>query len=257
MNRIRTDGAAAATFLNGAVADGLVQDILLLGGEPLHHPDIELLIGRLDMPPIVTTNASRLVTDTAFRRRFARLRLKALNISLPHHSEARRAEVMGVHLFDNGALAAALAELPFPVRINCLLLRGWIDDVAGVEAMARFGATLGAGELKAAELTATDTAAHDFVAPEVREFNRQHYVRIPDEGMAALAHREGGTHFWRLVDGVRVLFNAAPDVALPGGRDRDGGLYHRVLFNDGMLGNSWRRADGMRATPITVKGPTP
>jgi MoaA/NifB/PqqE/SkfB family radical SAM enzyme len=241
----RLDGGRVVAVVNDAIRRGLVGDVLLLGGEPLYHPDIEAMVRGLLRPPIITSNGTRLVRDRAFRERFARLPVKALNISLPHYDAVRRREVMGRHLFDNGELSEALSGLPFPVRVNCLLMKGYVDSLDEIEKMAAFCAGLGVRELKMGELTARDPGIHDFVAPEVVAFNRAHYVAVPVPDIARHLHRVGGTVAWRKFSGVDVLFNAAPNVAQRGGLDEDGNHYHYVLFNDGRIGFSWRRADGL------------
>jgi molybdenum cofactor biosynthesis enzyme MoaA len=207
-----------AHIINKAVGQNLVEDILLLGGEPLYFDGIIELIQALNKAPIITTNMHRLVAEKDFLYELSRLRIKALNISLPHYDENKRAKVMGRFLFTNMELATALSELSLPVYVNTLLIKGCIDNIAEIERMAEFCSENGAIGLKVRELTAINRNIHDFVSPEIIEFN------------------------------------APPDRAMKGGRDITGKHYHRVLFNDGFWGYSWRRHDGLFQISEVEKG---
>ncbi len=239
------DWHSFADIINELVECGLVEDILLLGGEPLYFRGIIELIQALQMSPIVTTNAHRIIADRKFMEEFRKLRIKALNISLPHYDDNKRAELMGSYLFTNYELKEVLPLLPFNVRANTLLIRDYIEDVAGIERMATLCADVGITELKVAELTGTNFAIHDFIRDEVIRFNKNNRIEIPDNQFRNICHETGGTVFWKTIFGVKVFFNSPPDVAMRGGRNKDGSFYHRVLFNDGSLGYSWRRKDGL------------
>lgn len=231
------------TIINQMIDEDMVTDVLLLGGEPLYVKGIIDLIHSLKKPPIITTNAHRLVHDKGFREEFSKLPIKAVNISLPHYDDNGRSELMGSYLFSNRALQEALQHLPFSLRVNTLLIKGYIDNVSEIERLANWCIEMGVTGLKVAELTARRPEIHDFIRNEVIEFNRDHYIPIPDPKLRETCYKEGGTVFWREISGCSVFFNAPPDKALSGGKDRTGNFYHRVLFNDGLLGYSWRRAD--------------
>lgn len=234
-----------ATNINRLIDLGMVQDVLLLGGEPLYFEGILDLIKALKIPPIITTNGHRLVSDQKFLADFVKLKIRALNISLSHYDESKRAELMQRHLFSNNDLKKALGHLPFAFRINTLLLKGYIDSRKEIEKMARFCAEIGASELKVGELVGRSAVIHDFIETGVVKFNYDHYTPIPIKKLFQLCHEQGGTFPWKKIHGVSVLFNAPPDIALAGGKASDGTHYHRVLFNDGLLGYSWRREDGL------------
>jgi MoaA/NifB/PqqE/SkfB family radical SAM enzyme len=243
-----------AHIINKAVGQNLVEDILLLGGEPLYFDGIIELIQALNKAPIITTNMHRLVAEKDFLYELSRLRIKALNISLPHYDENKRAKVMGRFLFTNMELATALSELSLPVYVNTLLIKGCIDNIAEIERMAEFCSENGAIGLKVRELTAINRNIHDFVSPEIIEFNRNHYIPIPVKSLYAQCHKNGGTFFWKNIHNIPVVFNAPPDRAMKGGRDITGKHYHRVLFNDGFWGYSWRRHDGLFQISEVEKG---
>lgn len=234
-----------AKDINHLIDLGMVTDILLLGGEPLYFEGILDLIKALKIPPIITTNGHRLVNDPKFLVAFSQLKIRALNISLSHYDESKRAELMQRHLFSNQDLKTALKKLPYAVRINTLLLKDYLDSKSEIEEMAAFCHDIGATELKVGEVTGRNPVIHDFIESEVVRFNGDHFVPIPVKKYFDLCHQEGGTYPWKEIHGVSVLFNAPPDIALAGGRAMDGTHYHRVLFNDGLLGYSWRREDGL------------
>lgn len=234
-----------ATDINRMTDLGMVTDVLLLGGEPLYFEGILDLIKALKIPPIITTNGHRLVADPDFLEEFKHLNIRALNISLSHYDEAKRAELMQRDLFSNEELKQALKKLPFSLRINNLLLKGYIDSEVEVKKMARLCHELGVKELKVGETIGRNPEIHDFIENQVIQFNHDHYTPIPIPEIRNHCHQAGGTFLWKTIDGVSVFFNAPPDMALAGGKATDGSHYHRVLFNDGLLGYSWRREDGL------------
>lgn len=226
-----------STDINHLIDLGMVSDVLILGGEPLYFDGILDLIKSLKVPPIITTNGHRLVNDPKFLNEFRKLKIRALNISLSHYDESKRAELMNRCLFFNDEIKKTIKKLPYGVRINTLLLKGYLDSPAEIEKMAVFCSKIGATELKVGETIGRNPVIHDFIENDVIRFNRDHFVPIPDRKMFELCHKNGGTFPWKVIHGVSVMFNAPPD-------SLSGTHYHRVLFNDGKLGYSWRREDG-------------
>jgi MoaA/NifB/PqqE/SkfB family radical SAM enzyme len=238
-----------AEAINTGIEHDAVSDVLLLGGEPLYFCGILELIKVLKIAPIITTNAHRLVSDRTFFDEFCNANIKALNISLPHYDEKKRSKIMGSLLFSNEEIKKVLRRLSFDVRINTLLVKDYINTLSEIEKMAEFCAEIGASELKVGELTARNPSIHDFIRDEVTIFNRDHYVEIPVPEFRDECHKNGGTLFWKKIAGVSVYFNSPPEKALSGGKDESGKYYHRVLFNDGYWGYSWRRDDGLFLFP--------
>lgn len=234
-----------AAEINNLIEQGLVSDVLLLGGEPLYFRGILELVNALTIPPIITTNGHRLIHDSGFRSEFSKLKLRGLNFSLPHYAERQRTRLMGQLLATNQQLRETISQLPFPVRVNTLLLKNYIDSLTEVQVMAYFCQSIGAKELKVGEVTARNPAYHDFIQEQVVRFNSDHYVPIPDAQCWQECHKQGGTSFFADIDGVRVFFNAPPDYV-----DKSK-PYFRVLFNDGALGYTWRREDGLIREPRT------
>ena len=228
-----------AKRVNTLIAEGKVSDVLLLGGEPLYFKGILELIQALDIPPIITTNGSRLVQDPAFLKAITKLKVRGFNISLPHYSEKQRLRLMGKLPATNAQLKEVIRELPFKVRVNSILLKNYIDSLTEVQMMAYFCKSIGAKELKMAEVTARNPLYHDFIQDDVVAFNQAHHIPIPDVPCRQECHTKGGTAWFGEINGVQVYFNAPPEKI-----DKDKPWF-RVLFNDGALGYTWRREDGV------------
>ena len=246
------DKSTAEDFIqniNFMLSNNMVSDVLLLGGEPLYFRGILDVIDKIGTKPIITTNAHRLVFDLDFRKEFIARndKIKALNISIPHYNSKVRDNIMGYKGFTNHHLRDLMNDIDgrINVRINTPIIKEYIQTEEDISSMAEFVKHVGAIELKMVELTGKDKSSHTFIRPEVLQFNTYSYAPIPDTDLLIRCHKFGGTLFWKYIKGIRVYFNAPPDNALCGGMDSTGKYYHRVLFNDGKIGFSWNRADGL------------
>ena len=76
--------------------------------------------------------------------------------------------------------------------------------------------------MKFGELTGVNPSTHDFVDCAVLQYNQAQYCPVPVREMREVCHSIGGTHPYKTVDGVEILFNSAPDFALAGGKDKEG-----------------------------------
>ncbi len=260
-NRVSEKGLDWENFvvpINELVEAELISDLLLLGGEPLYFPGIIQLIKSLKLKPIITTNGYRLIKDKVFLHDFLAVaqNIRALNISLPHYLEDKRAKLSGTgHSFSNEELIEMTRQLApnLRVRINTLLIRGYIDNLDEIGAMIALCERMGIEELKIGELTGRKSSIHGFIQPKTVQFNAENYISIPDEEYREKCHNEGGTIFWKQVGSVRVFFNAPPDIAMSGGKDANGNYYHRVLFEDGLIGFSWDREKDGVIDPNTLR----
>lgn len=227
----------------------MIQDILLLGGEPIHHPYIIEVIRNLPIPPIITTNAQRLTTDRFFLEEISRLSIRAINFSIPHHSQKIRQDIMKYRSFNNGQLrdtVGILNERDIPSRMNTVLLKSHTSSLKDIEEMISFREEMGFKEIKFRELIGHDEHIHDFINDDVLSFNKQEYTPVPVTELYQKYHEFGGSHLWKITEsGTSVFFNTPSDFAISGGFDKEGNRYHRILFNDGKIGYSWRRDDGI------------
>jgi molybdenum cofactor biosynthesis enzyme MoaA len=241
------DDSSVLNFLKKAnylIDNSLVDDVLLLGGEPLFYRHILKIVNGLHVKPIITTNAYRLKDDN-FIKQFNFTKIKAINISIPHYDENKRKKLIGAPCLSNDDLKHIISEVPIPVRINTLLMNGFIDTKTEVNKMIKFAKWIGASSIKIGELTGINRHTHDFIDESVLRFNKSHYCPIPFKEMYKKCHKFGGSHLFKKSNNFEVYFNSAPDYAISGGKDLKGKYYHIVLFNDGMMGFSWRRSDGL------------
>ena len=115
-----------ALKINSMIGRKEVTDVLLLGGEPLYFPGIIDLVRALEVSPIITTNGHRLAHNPKFLHDFKILPLQALNISIEHYDPKKRDLLARTSLYENDEIVAAVKQLPFPVRINFLLLKRFL-----------------------------------------------------------------------------------------------------------------------------------
>lgn len=244
-----------AADINALTDAGLVSEVLLLGGEPLYYRGLEELCKSIKIKPIITTNGCRLMDDPRFLKRFSKLPIAALNISVPHYEPDKRVALMRYKGFSNQALFAALRVLTMPVRINTLLVKKYIDSLTEMGKMILFARQAGVKELAFKELTASDPALHDFIADPVLAFNAKNYVRIKE--ICDACGVKGNTVTWKTVAGLKVLYTgtATRDLSTRDHEDfiRKYGPVQRVLFNDGKIGFTWRREDGVKTVSEMIQ----
>ncbi len=241
------DSSSPDIFLRKAnylIDSSLIDEVLLLGGEPLYYPYITGIINGLHINPIITTNAHRLL-DAAFCRQLDFKKIKAMNISIHHYDPYKRREVTGSSCLSNADLERIVRQVGIPIRMNALLMKDYIGSEQEINRMIMFARAMGIQSIKFSELTGVNESTHDFVDAEVLKYNQLQYCQIPVREMREKCHEFGGSHFYKSIDGIGVFFNSAPDFALAGGKDKRGRYYHAVLFNDLMMGFSWRRNDGI------------
>jgi len=148
------------TFIKIDVAKTIIrqtqaENVLLLGGEPTLYPMIEELINYSKThgkKVYMTTNGTRMDG-------FAYRNLDGLNISIHHYDPAKIKELMGIRL-DMNHIASSVKMLKshnpsLNVRINCNLVRGYIDDLMACGQMLHLAETLGCDHIRFNELQDT------------------------------------------------------------------------------------------------------
>ncbi|PWM31539.1 MAG: hypothetical protein DBX58_06345 [Clostridiales bacterium] len=139
-------------------------NVLVLGGEPLLCKDLELYLAGIRPQKekiYLTTNGSRLNTEMA---EMLSQYLDGINISIHHYFDKKNNEIYGIGInFDNIKKAIMVfRENEVPVRINCNLIKGYIDNSEKAKVMMEFvHDVLMANELRFCELQEAEDVCVD------------------------------------------------------------------------------------------------
>ena len=140
-------------LLGAAVKSG-ESTVMLLGGEPTLYTDLKALMAGLGQARKligITTNASKLTPEWV-RENLAGV--SKVNLSIHRYHLAVNKEITGIQL-DRVTLRESIAELHkmgAPVRLNCNVIKGRIDDRSKAEIYIEVARDLGADAVRFAEL---------------------------------------------------------------------------------------------------------
>jgi molybdenum cofactor biosynthesis enzyme MoaA len=128
-----------------------IQTVLILGGEPLLYPDIVKLLSliRKDLNIVLTTNGSLLTPDLASAMTPY---IKGMNISIHHSTSAKHEELTKIKFNSETLYKSIHAFGANKIRINCNLVKGYVDTRSEAEAMCGMVRRLGVSKLRFAEL---------------------------------------------------------------------------------------------------------
>ena len=128
-----------------------IQTVLILGGEPLLYPDIVKLLSliRKDLNIVLTTNGSLLTPDLASAMTPY---IKGMNISIHHSTSAKHEELTKIKFNSETLYKSIHAFGANKIRINCNLVKGYVDTRSEAEAMCGMVRRLGVTKLRFAEL---------------------------------------------------------------------------------------------------------
>jgi Molybdenum cofactor biosynthesis enzyme len=128
-----------------------IQTLLVLGGEPLMYPDIVKFLSliRKDINIVITTNGSLLTPDLA---KAMTPYVKGMNISIHHSTSKRHKELTKISLDSETLYKSIHAFGTSKIRINCNLVKGYVDSKKEVEAMYVMVQNLGVSKIRFAEL---------------------------------------------------------------------------------------------------------
>lgn len=140
------------------------QNVLILGGEPLMYPDLFRYIDGI-LPykkNIYLTTNGMLLTPTAAEHLAGKLR--CINVSIHSPTQAENdfvyndGEKGDVHVSFSMLRRSfeVLRDMGTRVRINACMVKGYIDDEEVVHEMLKLGVSLGADEIRFAELQNDD-----------------------------------------------------------------------------------------------------
>ena len=208
-----------------------IQTVLILGGEPLLYPDIVKLLSliRKDLNIVLTTNGSLLTPDLASAMTPY---VKGMNISIHHSTSAKHEELTKIKLDGDTLYKSVQAFGKDKIRINCNLVKGYIDSLKEVEAMYDFVERLGIKKIRFAELQycpALQICARTiFPNIPIETFKDGCEITVPHKTLEVLVRVTCG-----LIDTNK------PPIVDPTGRDPQS----QVMYSDLQIIDSWLDAN--------------
>lgn len=145
------------------------ENVLILGGEPMLDPKglLELLRGIKDNKKVfITTNGTVISNKDCYH---ISLMIDAINISIMHFDPEKNKSIMGVNT-DKEDLIRMIKiynDSKTPVRLNCNLMKGGIDNIDDAIKMMEFAKEVGFNSIRFAELQ--DTKDRFIFAKEIFE----------------------------------------------------------------------------------------
>lgn len=131
------------------------KNVMLLGGEPTLYPLLRNLIYNISVygghKVWMTTNGSKL-TGNFIKQNLSEL--TGINISIHHHDLSLNKEITGIALNEKTLInnIYTLHKLGIPTRLNCNCINGYIDDKDDILSYVRFAKSVGARNVRFAEL---------------------------------------------------------------------------------------------------------
>jgi pyruvate-formate lyase-activating enzyme len=157
--------ATTKEIADAAIASGK-KNIILLGGEPLLYKNIEELIGRIaegGCSVWITTNGSRLTPEYVLvNLEF----ITGINISIHHYDLEKNKEITKLPIHESVLISSIglLRDWGIHVRMNCNIIKGYIDTPEKIVAYVQWAKKIGAGKVRFAELKQDDEEFIDLAA---------------------------------------------------------------------------------------------
>jgi cyclic pyranopterin phosphate synthase len=239
--------------------------VSVTGGEPSRDPRLPAILRLLAATGArkrtITTNGSGLldvregkpvldwITDTGVRH---------LNISRAHPDCVRNSRIMmmpdGLPLPALTDIVAQTHDSATRVRLSCVLVRGAIEDMTGIQRYIEFASGIGVRSVIFRQLMKTDPTT--IVRNHVVRFSDGH--RVPLEGLLDQISRDSRFEFqkqivgyyyyvevWRY-QGLDVVFEEADLSQLERAKRCDPDLIHELIFHpNARLASTWQPWDGV------------
>ena len=163
-----------------------IETLLILGGEPLLYPDIVGLVSRIrrGIDVYLTTNGGLLTQELA---KGLSPYLKGMNISIHHSTSAKNKELTKVALNGTRLYECVQNFGPDKIRINCNLVKGYVDSKKEVDDMYDLVKRLRVKKIRFAELQNCPALSVDagtiFDNLPSKPFQEGCEVTIPKKGM--------------------------------------------------------------------------
>jgi len=150
-NGYRSKTVLTANELAAKANSMKVNNYLIVGGEPTLRCDLPEFLSKLNKRSYITTNGSNLTPDLA--RRLSPY-LFAINISIHHYNEQVNSSIFkhDISLDNIRRSIWIFNKKNVPVRINCNLIPGFIDNRSDVDKMINFAINIGAQSIRFTEL---------------------------------------------------------------------------------------------------------
>lgn len=137
-----------------AIKGSLAQNIILLGGEPTLFKDIQLLINEIisvGKDVWITTNGGKLNPQYIKEHLVG---IKGINLSIHHYNLALNKEITGLEINFEVLKDSikSLHKMRIVVRLNCNVIKGYIDSPESIISYVFFAKAIGADKIRFAEL---------------------------------------------------------------------------------------------------------
>jgi organic radical activating enzyme len=218
-----------------------INTLLILGGEPLLYPDIVkfVFLIRKDINIIITTNGSMLTPDLA---KGLTPYVKGMNISIHHSTSAKHRELTKIDLNGDTLYKSVQAFGPDKIRINCNLVKGYVDSTKEINAMYDLTKRLGVTKIKFAELQNCPALFVDastlFSNIPSEPFEKGCEITIPKKGMEVIVRVTCG-----------IIDRNKPAVVEPSGRNAQ----TQIMYNDMQVVHGWLAENGIPVNSCHVR----
>ena len=136
-------------------------NIILLGGEPTLHKDLDKIIKMISSAGRnvwITTNGSMLTKDFIHNVLDG---IHGINISIHSHDLEDNEEITGIKIGNLQESIKELHNIGASIRLNCNCISGYIDSVEEIETYIKWAKEVGADKIRFAELKQQDDSFID------------------------------------------------------------------------------------------------
>ena len=215
-----------------------IDNLLILGGEPLMYEDIVGLVSKIrkGISIFITTNGSLLTPELAKK---LSPHVKSMNISIHHSTSAKHKELTKVSLVGDVLYKSIEAFGRDKVRINCNLVKGYVDSKKEVEAMYEMVKRLGVTKIRFAELQKYPDLFVDakklFDGVPADPFKDGCEIKIPQKGLDVTLRITCG-----------IIDKKKKAVVNPTGRNAQ----TQVMYSNGEVSDGWRTQGAVGLTGV-------
>lgn len=220
--------------------------VMLLGGEPTLYEHLPEIINHTksntDKQVFLTTNGY-VLNESYVKKNL--LKLDGISISICHYDMDKNQEIYGLKI-DELALRQAINLLKFhgiPTRVNCNLLRGYIDNKGEINKMIEFSKRIGAEEIRISE-----TFSDDEIIKLEEIFNYEY-------GTNSEPFEQGCLHT-AIIDGYKVVLRQCCGLETshrikPSNPEVD--TCNDILYYNGEIYSGWIKKDTKNLNPVIIR----